>query len=207
MSIINQLIYDRTENDLYNDADKAYISYNDLNRIETAVKFISDLLNQMGYTNTTNNKLDWGMRDIRTEAQADRIKENYTQIKNAYDRFNLPDFEWANINEANDIERILWQIYYNLQTISNYFIKSNVANAGQNRIWQQRFRRGSNILRLNNRVEQYEQNWYTVTSPSTQGEEIWVDEVCEFTKISVTIDAWNDFLEYWDSEIGDTTVI
>jgi hypothetical protein len=201
MSIINQLIYDRTENDLYNDTDKAYISYNDLNRIETAVKFISDLLNQMGYTNTTNNKLDWGMRDIRTEAQADRIKENYTQIKNAYDRFNLPDFEWANINEANDIERILWQIYYNLQTISNYFIKSNVANAGQNRVWQQRFRRGSNIARLNSRVEQYNQSWDTVTSPST--ESLDLDEINEFSKISSAINSWNSFLNSLDSEVGN----
>ena len=201
MSVIEELIYDRTEEDLYNDTDKSYIDYNDLNRIEKAVKFISELLNEMGYTNTTNNKLNWDMQDLRTQAQADRIKENYTQIKNAYDRFNLPDFEWANINEANDIERILWQIYYNLQTISIYFIKSDVANAGQNRVWQQRFRRGSDIARLNNRVNQYEQNWYTVTSPSE--ESLWVDEINNFTKISTAINTWNDFLEYWDSEVGN----
>ena len=207
MSIISQLIYDRTENDIYNDTDKSYIDYHDLNRIETAVQYISNLLNEMGYTNTTNNKLNWDIRDFRTQEQADRIKANYTQIKNAYNRFDLPDFEWETITDANQIEKILWDIYYNLQAISNYFIKSGVARAGQNRVWQQRFRRGSNIARLNSRVEQYNQSWYTVTSPSMQGEEIWIDEVNEFTKISVTIDAWNDFLEYWDSEIGDTTVI
>ena len=118
MSIISQLIYDRTENDIYNDTDKAYIDYADLNRIETAVQFISDLLNQMGYTNTTNNKLNWDMRDLRTQEQVNRIKANYTQIKSAYDRFNLPVFEWETITDANDIERILWQIYLNKLKLS-----------------------------------------------------------------------------------------
>lgn len=201
MSIISQLIYDRTENDIYNDTDKSYIDYKDLNRIETAVQFISNLLNEMGYTNRTNNKLDWNMRDFRTQEQADRIKANYTQIKSAYDRFNLPDFKWETITDANDIERILWQIYYNLQAISNYFIKSGVARAGQNRVWQQRFRRGSNILRLNSRVEQYNQSWYTVTSPST--ESLDLDEINEFCKISSAVNGWNSFLISLDSEVGD----
>ena len=201
MSIINQLIYDRTEEDLYNDTDKAYIGYSDLNRIETAVKFISDLLNDMGYTNITNNKLDWNMRDIRTESQANRIKSNYTQIKNAFNMFDLPDFEWSSIAEANDIEKILWDIYYTLRSIAHYFIKSGVADAGTNRIWQQRFRRGSNILRLSSQVGQYNQQWVTVTSPSL--ESISIDNIDEFTNISTAINSWNDFMNALDSEVGD----
>lgn len=201
MSIINQLIFDRTENDLYNDTDKAYISYVDLNRIEGAVEFISNLLNEYGYTNTTINKTDWNMRDFRTESQANRIKNNYLHLKNAFDRFSLPDFEWGSIQEANDIERILWEINYKISAFSNYFIKSGVADAGTNRVWQQRFRRGSNIARLNNKVAQYNQIWTTVTSPSI--ESIDLDEINEFTKISTTINSWNSFMNYLDSEVGD----
>lgn len=199
--ILDELIYDRTETDLYNDTDKAYIDYHDLNRIETAVQYISQLLNSMGYTNTTNNKLDWDIRDLRTVDQVNRIKNNYTQIKNAFDRFSLPDFEWASITEANQIEYILWDIYMRLKDISRYFIQSGVANAGQDRVWQQRFRRGSNIARLNSKVAQYEQPWYTVTTPSVEVLSIY--GINDLSKISETINTWNDYMENLDSEVGD----
>lgn len=201
MSVIDELIYDRTENDIYNDTEKAYIDYNDLNRIERAVKFISDLLNEYGYTNNTNNKIDWEMRDFRTKKQANRIKNNYINIKSAFDKFVVPDFEWSSIDEANDIERILWDINYKIGNIYNYSIHSGVANLGQNRIWQQRFRKGSSVARLNSKVDKYEQEWRTVTSPSVESPGL--NDVSEFTKIASVINSWNDFLTNLDSEVGN----
>ena len=42
---LDNLIFDRTQADIDNMTAKAYIDYNDLNRIESAVKWVSYVLN------------------------------------------------------------------------------------------------------------------------------------------------------------------
>ena len=65
---LDNLIFDRTQADIDSMAAKAYIDYNDLKRIESAVKWVSYVLNRKGYKNTTDNKLNWRPNDFRTEA-------------------------------------------------------------------------------------------------------------------------------------------
>ena len=142
MNIIDNLIYDRTHQDLVGETDKAYISYMDLNRIEEAVAYLSGLLNKYAYRNFTNNKTNWRIDEIRKQEDCDRIKVNYEVLKSVFVyKFDVPEFKWENITEANNIEKILYDIETLIISMEQVFIRSGVANCGQNRVWQQRFRR------------------------------------------------------------------
>lgn len=147
MSKIDNLIYDRTYQDLVDGTDKAYISYTDLNRIEEAVAYLSDILNKYGYSNSTNSKTNWGIEEIRKQEDCDRIRENYSILKKAYAyKFELPDFNWGSIEEANRIEKILYDIDLLIKSMKKTFIYTGVSGLGQNRIWQNRFRRPEKSL-------------------------------------------------------------
>ena len=142
MSVIDTLIYDRTQQDLLNETDKAYISYTDLNRIEEAVKYVSDLLNKYAYYNSTDCKINWDMAEIRKQEDCDRIKANYEELKKAYVyKFDIPSFNWSTIQEANDIEKILIDIEALINYMRQCFVHSGVCNSAQPRVWQRRFRR------------------------------------------------------------------
>lgn len=131
MSIIDSLIYDRTQQDLLKETDKAYISYIDLNRIESAVKYLSDLLNTYGYRNITVDKTEWRIDEIRKQEDCDRIKSNYEVLKNAYGyKFDIPMFNWSTIHEANYIERILVNIEELIKKMEFVFRWSNTFYSG-----------------------------------------------------------------------------
>ena len=81
---LEALIFDRTQSDIIEMTSKAYIDYNDLNRIERAIKWVSYVLNQYGYKNVTHNKLDWKPEDRRTDSEMERLRRNIVAIRNAY---------------------------------------------------------------------------------------------------------------------------
>lgn len=132
MSVIDTLIYDRTQQDLMNETDKAFISYLDLNRIEGAVKYLSDILNKYGYRNTTKNKINWAMSELRKQEDCERIKSNYEVLQKVYAyKFITPSFEWMNIEEANNIERILKDISVFINKMTYSFKYVGTFNAGE----------------------------------------------------------------------------
>lgn len=148
MSVIDTLIYDRTYQDLVNETDKAYISYVDLNRIEESVKYLADILNRYGYNNATITKTNWTIEEIRKQEDCDRIKRNYEILKNAISyNFATPEFKWESIRESNEIEKILKDIDWIIKGMEKTFVYVGVSGCGQNRIWQQRFRRYTKSLR------------------------------------------------------------
>lgn len=112
MSNLEKLIYDRTSNDLVNDTDKAYIDYDDLNRIEGACVELGALLGV-----TVSTKI-WKITDWRTDADMERIRQNLIRLQNAYEMAKVTrvpaKITYTSITQANDIERILhetWIIY------------------------------------------------------------------------------------------------
>lgn len=130
MSIIDTLIYDRKQEDLINETDKAYIAYTDLNRIEEAVKYLSNILNTYAYRNITNTKTNWNISELRKQEDCDRIKSNYEVLKNAYAyKFEVPDFNWSTIEEANNIEKILVEINILIKKMESVFRYSNTFNS------------------------------------------------------------------------------
>lgn len=112
---LDDLIFDRTAEDLQLLTDKAYIDYNDLIRVESAIKWVSHVLNRYGYRNITHNKLNWHMNEWRTEADMQRLRDNITAIREAFftheDTPLTPDrITYTSIHQANAIEKIIYDI-------------------------------------------------------------------------------------------------
>ena len=114
MSTVNleSLIYDRTNDDLVNDTDKAYIDYKDLNRVEGACAELAELLGVSIQTKT------WVISDWRTEADMERIRQNLIKLQKVYEsdiKTKAPTaITYTSITQANDVERILhdaWMTY------------------------------------------------------------------------------------------------
>lgn len=112
---LDDLIFDRTVEDIQKLTDKAYIDHNDLNRVEAAIKWVSYVLNRYGYRNKTDNKLNWQMSDWRTESDMRRLKSNLEEIKRV---FFIPDnspmiperITYTSIYQANAIEKIIHDV-------------------------------------------------------------------------------------------------
>jgi hypothetical protein len=103
---LESLITDRTEADLSNDTDKAYIDYIDLNRVEEACALLAE---RLGVEIRIKN---WTMEDFRTESEMTRLLSNITTLRATYyAKSNTPDtptrITYNNIYQANDIEQIL----------------------------------------------------------------------------------------------------
>lgn len=149
---MEDLIYDRTKADAdYAEANpnateflKGSYGYVDLNRVENWCEYLANILNNYGYLVNITAKTDWSMKDkARDTADMERIRQNVNRLKEAYFSFTqIPEnLEYMTINKANGIERILHELDYILMWMENHFIYSGVANSGQVRTWQQRFRR------------------------------------------------------------------
>lgn len=148
---MNSLIFDRTNADVTyakehqsdNNFLKGAYNYTDLNRIEEWCEQIATELTNAGYSLSITTKTDWDMDDFPTQAELERIRSNVAAIKSKFfATTNVP----SNLNnmtytKANDLEKVLNEIWNNLYGTENYYVYSGVARAGQNRTWQNRFRR------------------------------------------------------------------
>lgn len=111
---LEALIFDRVQSDVDNLRNKAYIDYEDLNRVENAIKWVSYVLNQYGYKNTIKFKI-WNPEDHRTDMEMERLRKNIVSIRSAYyttDSTPLtPDkITYTSIYQANAIEKIIYDI-------------------------------------------------------------------------------------------------
>ena len=118
MSNLENLIFDRTQDDLLNDTDKAYISYIDLNRIEGACAELASLLNVVIETKV------WVMDEFRTVSEMERLRRNIAKLRDAY--YRVPGspatpsvINYLSITQANNVEKILadiWELYEQVKT-------------------------------------------------------------------------------------------
>ena len=143
---MDKLIYDRTENDVKNKTNKGYYNISDLNRVEEWCRYLGDLLTYYNYRVDITTKTNWKLTDMLTVSEMERIRKNIALLKSTYLNVpqNLPvpnNLNPINISKANDIERILEGINNAIINMEKQFVYNGVANVGQNRIWQQRFRR------------------------------------------------------------------
>lgn len=154
---MEQLIYDRTQEDVEYASNhpesteflKGAYNYTDLNRVETKVKELNELLNKYNYiAGITTIKLDWSKTDFFTKADSIRYLDNINKIRQVYVVKSTTPTTPTTLNnlnyiKANDIEKILADIEDLIHGMEQYFVYSGVANSGQNRMWQNRFRRTS----------------------------------------------------------------
>ena len=139
---MNRLIYDRTQADVTNKTDKGYYNTSDLNRVEEWCEYLADELNRVGYNINITTKTDWTSADLRTASQMERIRTNIKKIQQGYHYIttiysNAENFDWQ---KANNWEKILDEIYNLMKGMENWYVYAGVSNAGQNRLWQHRFR-------------------------------------------------------------------
>lgn len=105
--IFDELITDRTQADVTNRRPKAFIAYNDLNRVEEACRILAER-----FVISITTKTNWAMSDFRTETDMERIRKNINSLRNAFFvRDSTPatpsKIKYQNIEEANNIETIL----------------------------------------------------------------------------------------------------
>lgn len=147
---MDELIFDRTQADVnYAKANpsstdflKGAYNYTDLNRIEEWCSYLATKLQAAGYNINITTKTDWSMADFPTQAQLERIRSNVNTIKTAFaTASNIPtNMSYMTYKKANDIERVLNELHNRLWGMTDWYVYSGVANAGQNRLWQHRFR-------------------------------------------------------------------
>lgn len=103
-------IYDRTEKDVADRLKKAFINFDDLNRIDLNAKEIATLLDV-----AVSVKTDWQMDGKPRYIDYERIKRNTAKIREAYatykDTPQVPDRPYTTWQKWNDIERIIHDVF------------------------------------------------------------------------------------------------
>lgn len=93
----------------------------DLNRVEENIKYLSDELNKLGYTNSVVVK-SWNIEDLPTEADITRIIGNLRKLISIYSKSSqapeLPS-SMLHFQQINDLEKNLKLLK---QMIDNYYL-------------------------------------------------------------------------------------
>ncbi len=82
----------------------------DLNRIEGNTAYLSDLLNERGYTQVITEKTDWGMQDYPISAEMERVLGNIETLINNYHPVEVPlpeSLDKSTYQTINAVERVL----------------------------------------------------------------------------------------------------
>ena len=89
---MENLIFDRTQLDLFNDTEKGNYNYTDLNRVEEWCEYVANRLNEYNYFVDIEVKTNWTILDFPTNADMERIRSNVEKMKKAYYSFKeVPD--------------------------------------------------------------------------------------------------------------------
>ena len=105
----------------------------DLNRVETAVRFLDALLLESGYLTRTTTRINWGMSDVRTEAEMFRYLDNVRRIIRRFVVLpttpSLPaNMNNLNHNMANAIEQTLEDVHFLiLQMLQNELFTNEIS--------------------------------------------------------------------------------
>lgn len=109
---MENLIFDRTQNDLDQGTTKGYYNYTDLNRVESWCEYLAILLTSYSYPVSISIKKDWTMTDLPNVNDMERIRSNVDKIKIAFHAYTeIPEnLDYMTIEKANSIEKILVEI-------------------------------------------------------------------------------------------------
>lgn len=117
---------------------KGTYNYTDFLRVENAVLYLSNLLNQYGYRNIVKLSSEETFRPdyTRTKEEIITYLDNIATLQKVYYNSNwideLPTIEeWLDYNGANTIEEILLDIENLIQKMTSMFRYSGTFNAGE----------------------------------------------------------------------------
>lgn len=112
MSVIDTLVYDRTQTDADEKNDRGTYGSADLNRVGEAVAYIRDLFLSYGYSITVSPRTDWTPADIPRRSEMSVYLRNIRALGEliVFDR-NPPELpmqmDGLTWQRANDIEKFL----------------------------------------------------------------------------------------------------
>ena len=118
-------VFDRTEEDVrlakaYNKGTaesaaseyKGTLNASDLNRIEGNCEYLSELLHSCGYTSHVTVKTDWSMTDFPTLTEFTRVRDNITELLNAYAQAqDMPDMRADDRTDYVEINNMEFDLY------------------------------------------------------------------------------------------------
>lgn len=111
---------------------KGCYNISDLNRVESAVQYISDLLNSYNYTNEVETK-EWRDGELFTITEMERYLRNLDILKASYYSYDYTPIvpsSYKSVNEANDIEKILIDLESIIKKMMAIFRYANTFNSG-----------------------------------------------------------------------------
>lgn len=130
-------IYDRTQADVDNKTDKGFLSYTDLNRIESNMQEIKGYLMQYGYDTqavTASVIKNWSLGDALTRTDADVIRNNITAYITAFHKLGeMQDIVSNNTfdyNQVNILEKDLEQLNLYIERMALAFDYAGVFYCG-----------------------------------------------------------------------------
>ncbi|MCQ2911398.1 MAG: hypothetical protein MJ244_04335 [Clostridia bacterium] len=134
-----ELIIGRILNDVKRNTTKGNYNASDLNRIESWMEYLKELLNEYGYFVTFTTKTDWeiGIGKPNMTSEINRIKTNLQKLKDAYfvmqSTPEVPSTDRLSINyvEANNIEKIMVDIEFLINNMAASFIYCGTVYCGE----------------------------------------------------------------------------
>lgn len=194
---------------------KGCYNISDLNRVEDAMKYISDLLNKFSYINEITYK-KFNLSDIIKQDEIDEYLENLNILKVAFNNVvNAPSTptNYKHFNNANDIEKILLKLETILRCFTNNFIYSGVANSGQARTWQKRFRTNkawtSQGYRFNQYAAEDKMSMLMTNNNKTinrKTKKLQLTQLDDFDDVYASVQSLNNSMQILDDLVGDTSV-
>lgn len=168
-----KLIWWRSESDVANATIIGQYNASDLNRVESWIKYIAQELTTAGYDfSNLQIKTNWTKADMRDQWNMERIRKNILKLMDfTYNTKIKTSSNTINYSRANNYEKILFEIYNFMNGTQNWYVYCGVANMGQNRLWQHRYREFYPLLQFNitwNYVNDYmKQRWNEFDSSFT----------------------------------------
>lgn len=124
MSVIDTLIFDRTQNDVESRTKKGHYNSDDLNRVINAVNYLADIFYQFGYSpGVTPQTTDWTADKIPEDAQMRVYLANVRALRETLATLPTTPPCPASMNgwtweSANDLEQILADLEVVLTALS-----------------------------------------------------------------------------------------
>lgn len=131
MSIIDTLVFDRTQADVTQKTDKGYYNASDLNRVQEAMSYLSGVLAESGITVTLHQSKVWSDEDIPNVTDMDAYLDDVRAIRSAISVFadtpSAPEsMRYLTYSKANDIEKILVDVEAAIKETKRCYIRAGM---------------------------------------------------------------------------------
>lgn len=131
MSILDTLVTDRTASDVTNRTKKGYYNFEDLNRVQSALLYVAEILRGIGVAVSVSATTEWNENSIPSVSDMEKYLESVNNVRNAMKMLSttpqVPDsMSKLTYQKANDIEKILLDVERVVTEINRSFIRAGM---------------------------------------------------------------------------------